>query len=245
MEQHELYELHAASSGPEPFLITPRNLAIAHWIARALPENSLPQPRLLEIGFGDANLSLTLCQQIRHCRVHGVDISAQRVERARALAHGEQLHERASFTTLDADRELASLGAASTDGVIAMDVLEHVFDVFAFVQQLARITRPQGLVLLRVPNVAYVKHRVALLRGKLPVTASWFGPREDLTAWRDTWGWDGGHLHYFTLATLRALLRSTGLQPLTWRDPGTKAEAARRIAPGLLLGNLCVLARRA
>jgi hypothetical protein len=76
------------------------------------------------------------------------------------------------------------------------------------------------------------------------VTSSWFGPKGDLSAWRAKWGWDGGHLHFFTLPMLRALLLEFGLRPLAWRDPGARFASLRQLSPSLLAGNLAVLAER-
>lgn len=200
--------------------------------------------QILEVGFGDANLTFTLAHKFPTARIHGVDVSSERVRQARALAASTETASRVQFSTLNADAGIASIEEHSKDLFVAVDVLEHVFDVFGFVQGASRTLKAGGLLLLRVPNIGYAKHRIALLRGQLPVTSSWFGPPNDLGSWRSTWGWDGGHLHYFTLDTLSALLKESGFDPIKWGDPGAKGERLRAFAPSLLLGNLGVLARR-
>jgi hypothetical protein len=62
--------------------------------------------------------------------------------------------------------------------------------------------------------------------------------------WRTKWGWDDGHLRYFTLQSLRDLLLGAGLFPLVFRESGARLARWRRFAPALLAGNLAVLARQ-
>jgi SAM-dependent methyltransferase len=88
------------------------------------------------------------------------------------------------------------------DAVTILMVLEHVFDPFFVVEELSRVTRTGGHLVINVPNIAFVRHRLTLLGGGLPVTSS-----------RDTWErreWDGGHIHNFTLARLEWLLEKFG-----------------------------------
>jgi SAM-dependent methyltransferase len=240
MQQRDLYELQAAQDAQTLAAPDARDREFASWLSEALERRRAGITRILELGCGKGGLSYALAQ-IPRVHVHGVDISATYV--ACAVAGAATLpHVR--FSVLDLDRELDRIEAASSEVVVSIDVLEHVFDVFGFVRHVARIACPGGLVLLRVPNLAYIRHRLGLARGKLPVTSSWFGPPGDLTAWRTTWGWDGGHLHCFTQATLERLLLDAGLRPLEWRDPGARFSHLRRIAPALLAGNLAVLAER-
>jgi 2-polyprenyl-3-methyl-5-hydroxy-6-metoxy-1,4-benzoquinol methylase len=242
MLQRQLYDLHAErdpqTGCDQPSSLAPRERELIEWLQEQLPVRD--QLQIVELGCGDGSLSLAM-ERALSAKVLGVDLAAANVERARQRAGNISNLE---FRELNLDSELASLASESADVVVGIDVLEHVFDVFGFAANVARILRPGGLAALRVPNIAYVKHRLSLLRGTLPVTSSWFGPSGDYTAWRTRWGWDGGHLHYFTLESLRALLLGAGLQPLGFRDPGARFARVRRFAPALLAGNLAVLARK-
>lgn len=250
MQQREFYEVQAGPETARPSDSSPipdaRDRGLASWLAqhvlrrRALLDAQARPLNIVELGCGDGSLSIALAS-LPQVQVLGVDIAKARIARAAAAAARLTA---VSFRVLDLDGELDALETGSADVVVSVDVLEHVFDVFSFVGQIARIVRPQGLVLLRVPNLAYIRHRLALAHGDLPITSSWFGPKNDLTAWRTKWGWDGGHLHNFTLPTLRALLTEFGLKPLDWRDPGARFSPIRRLAPSLLAGNLAVLAER-
>ena len=54
------------------------------------------------------------------------------------------------------------------DCVVASNVIEHIFDTDAFVEDLSRILRPGGRIILTTPNLAYWISRLRLLRGKTP-----------------------------------------------------------------------------
>jgi hypothetical protein len=95
-----------------------------------------------------------------------------------------------------------------------------------------------------VPNIAYIKHRIRLLRGMIPVTASWFETPEELTSWREQHGWDGGHLHLFTVPILYNLLESYGFQIEVCRDPGTRFQSLRNMLPTLLYANPLIVAKK-
>jgi hypothetical protein len=68
-----------------------------------------------------------------------------------------------------------------------------VFDPERVIEELKRVVRVGGQLVLSIANIAALPHRAALLFGRLPVTS------------RDP-GWDGGQLHYFTAAATRGLL---------------------------------------
>ncbi len=78
------------------------------------------------------------------------------------------------FLELNLDTQFERLANENYEIVVAIDVLEHVFDPFEFVRNCFRILKPGGWLFLRVPNIAYLKHRWEILRGALPVTSSYF-----------------------------------------------------------------------
>ncbi len=72
------------------------------------------------------------------------------------------------------------------DYTICLDVIEHVFDPVKLVDELFRVTKPEGDVIISTPNIRCYKHIISLVRGRFPKTS---GDQEH---------YDGGHLHYFT-----------------------------------------------
>jgi len=198
---------------------------------------------VLELSVGDGSLSSALARRFPSAGLTLVDISKAHLETAGAqVARFAKVAP--TLIEADLDREFERVPSTSFDAVIALDILEHVFDVFAFVAHCRRVLKPDGTLYLRVPNIAYAKHRIALAFGQLPVTSSWFGPPAQLGAWRDTYGWDGGHLHYFTHALLKKTLAEAGLVVRRTTDAGARFARLRELAPGLLCGNLFVVATR-
>jgi SAM-dependent methyltransferase len=88
----------------------------------------------------------------------------------------------------------APLAAGSFDAAIMWHVLEHTRDPRAQLRRLFELLRPGGVLGVRVPNIASLGARLA---GR-----SW------------PWMSPPGHLWYFSPATLPALLRACGFEPL-------------------------------
>ena len=110
------------------------------------------------------------------------------------------------------------------DAVIAMMVIEHLFDPFHSFQEVFRITRPGGRIFINLPNIGSIRCRLQLLRGQLPITSSidWFEKRE----------WDGNHLHYFTVSEVTRLAELVGLRLEKVFAVGN-ALALKRLRPSL------------
>lgn len=241
-----LYEGHAAShaqGAPRTERdFNKRDRAIVAWLERNV--GSRASVSIVELSVGDGGLSTAIAVTLPSARITGYDISEHIVEEARLNAGRWGISERIQYHVLNLDEGFHTLETSSADVVLAMDIMEHVFDVFGFIEHVCRILKPQGVLALRVPNIAYVRRRFELMLGKLPVTSSWFGTPGELSAWRERWGWDGGHLHYFTLEYLGKLFDSAGLEIREVADVGTRFEAVRKLVPTLLCGNLCVFAMR-
>ena len=233
MDQQNLYELSAAADGPRrdfaPALLA-RDRYVIDDLLRMASGRSL---RLVELSVGDGRTTLAMLSGIPHAHLTCAEISELRIEQLRTeIAADPSLSGRMpEFVACNLDTEFARFAADSYDAVVALDIMEHVLDVFGFVANCRRILKPGGRLYLRVPNIAYLKHRLDLLRGRLPVTASWFGPNGDLSAWRDKHGWDGGHLHLFTVPMLSQLLREADFEVASCNDAGARLAGLRSLWP--------------
>lgn len=248
MDQNELYELQVGhgctlkENNDEALL--GRDRFVVEYIALATSGSHTPI-RVAELSIGEGRLTRSLLRRFPGLQLHGLDISRSRIdfvlqtiEKVPSLDNSGM-----RFTECNFDKQFSLIEDAAYQVVIALDILEHVIDIFGFVENCRRILANGGLLFLRVPNIAYLRHRLALLIGGMPVTASWFGPKQDLTAWHKQHGWDGGHLHLFTVPMLYRLLEMFGFRVEVCRDPGTRLEALRNLAPNLLYSNPLIVAR--
>lgn len=96
--------------------------------------------------------------------------------------------------------EDARLPSRSFDVVTIIDVLEHVNTPSALLSDVARVLRFNGLVLVKVPNVRYVRAKHHLLRMIPGVVPDAFDARE--------------HLVHYSRDTLEQLLERSGLIPI-------------------------------
>jgi len=87
------------------------------------------------------------------------------------------------------------------DVIVAGDVLEHLPRPEVLLDSLRRLLKPDGVLLLSLPNVANVTVRLGLLFGRFH-----YAPRGIL---------DRTHLRFFTRATGRALLEESGYRVLS------------------------------
>jgi SAM-dependent methyltransferase len=117
------------------------------------------------------------------------------------------------------------------DCILCTSVLEHVVDVFGLVAELSRTLKPGGTCLLAVPNVAFFRHFLNLLRGRVPRT----GANE--VPFTEKQGWDGQHLHYFTHREVAWLFNRVGVQVTSvlrvGRYPRLKALCPRFLCSGV------------
>jgi SAM-dependent methyltransferase len=186
--------------------------------------------KILDVGCGIGSL---LAQSgDRYRELYGVDIVAARLEQARSRLQARFPGKRVVLVQHDVANPLP-FESGYFDAVCCVAVLDHVYDVHFSVSEMARVLRQGGELVLQVQNIAYLRHRLALLLGFLPAVGS-------VADWR-TYGWDGGHIHYFTLAAVKSLLRFYGLRVVRARGSGLGGRL-RGWWPSLLTGDIVVCA---
>lgn len=101
----------------------------------------------------------------------------------------------------------------SLDGASLVEVIEHVWPAEALVEELARVLRTGGWLVLTTPNVVHWTYRWRALTGHPPKQ-------------------EGYHRRFFTRATLRALLEAHGFRIEARASFGKQALATnlRRLA---------------
>jgi ubiquinone/menaquinone biosynthesis C-methylase UbiE len=181
---------------------------------------------MLDIGCGDGRL-VSRCSHWFD-RVIGLDVAAVRLRRAADSAAHRGLGN-VSYAAANVDTGLPILDA-SVDVATIVAVLGLIFDPLAALDELHRVLRPGGQLVLEVLNLAYLPRRVALVFGRLPRHST--AP-----------GWDGGHLHNFTQAALAEALVAHGFRVDRWTGSGVLAPM-RTWRPSLLTGNLIAVCRK-
>lgn len=68
----------------------------------------------------------------------------------------------------------------SFDIIYAGYVLEHIFDTDFILDECYRVLKPDGTLIISVPNIGYLLHRFELLFGKVP---SWYRNKEHIRLW--------------------------------------------------------------
>jgi len=150
----------------------------------------LPHHRVLEVGVGAGNVLDRVPTGLRF----GLDLSASLLRDARL-----RLASRA--TLLRGDAACLPFADDSFDRVLSSEVLEHLPDPGAAVGEIARVTRPGGIVVLSVPNERLIDGTKALLaRTHL---LRWLSSKDYRVPadMKDEW-----HLHEFDLEALRSVV---------------------------------------
>ncbi len=141
---------------------------------------------ILEIGCGEGALGAALKQR-QKCRVVGIEIDRDAAAKAR-----KRLDDVYCGDVL----EIISLIQQEFDWIVGGDIVEHLAEPWSFLADLRRIARPDGKLLLSIPNIANASVIADLLRGRFDDV--YMG----LTC--------AGHLRFFTRRTIEDMLAIAG-----------------------------------
>ena len=123
-------------------------------IAARVPQGA----RVLDLGCGDGAL-LDLLQRERGCTGYGVEIADGNV--LKCIRRGVDVIQ------LNLDEGLAMFDDASFDVVLQIDTLQHLRNAETMLMETARVGR---IGIVAFPNFGYWRNRLAVLRGRMPVT---------------------------------------------------------------------------
>lgn len=147
--------------------------------------------KVLEIGCATGYLSSKMKEH--GCSVVGIEIENEAAEVAR----------KAGIEVIGGDiedMEKLPMGKASFDVIVLADVLEHMKEPDITLKKLSGFLKPEGYIVVSLPNIGYWTMRLKHLFGKWDYT--------------ETGIMDSGHLRFFTLKTARKLLENSGFKVL-------------------------------
>ncbi|MDQ8701197.1 class I SAM-dependent methyltransferase [Streptomyces sp. LHD-70] len=177
-----------------------RSLRQARMLAAALGPARAAPAVVLDVGCGDGTAARTAAPLLAGHRVIGVDWSQDALRRART-----HLSDVVRGELTDGGLPLAS---GSADAVLFSEVVEHLVDPDSAMDELRRVLRPGGHLMLSTPNLAAWYNRALLLAGVQPVFSE--------VSLRGIHGRPGtevvGHLRLYTARALREFLTASGFR---------------------------------
>jgi 2-polyprenyl-3-methyl-5-hydroxy-6-metoxy-1,4-benzoquinol methylase len=179
------------------------NSTLVAMLANALHAGS---PRILDVGCGAGANLRALSERLPDAELFGIEPNAAAAKLAR---------ERARVFEVTLDQWLKDVDAGDAgkfDALVLSDVLEHLPDPFATLEQLVSAKAVAGAdFFVSVPNYAVWYNRLNTLRGRFRY--AWSGL------------YDRTHLRFFTRATFVELLERAGLRVLELRATPSLAQS--------------------
>ncbi|CCK30276.1 SAM-dependent methyltransferase [Streptomyces davaonensis JCM 4913] len=178
---------------------TPRSLRQARMLATAL--GTAHQATILDIGCGDGTAAAVAAPLLKGHRIIGVDWSQDALRRARTRLACQPVRGELTDGGLPFRSE-------SVDAVLFSEVIEHLVDPDAALDEIRRVLRPGGHLMLSTPNLAAWYNRALLLAGVQPVFSE--------VSLRGIHGRPGrevvGHLRLYTARALREFVAASGFE---------------------------------
>jgi 2-polyprenyl-3-methyl-5-hydroxy-6-metoxy-1,4-benzoquinol methylase len=222
-ERHESRRV-TTDSGPSPnyYQFEDINNAIIRLFRQAQQRDGKPGS-VLDLGCGRARLGLEV-ERLGYT-VTGIDNSPVACATART-----RISEVIELDFTKPDAVANTLKERQFDWIMAADVLEHTPDPKTTLSFYGRFLKPDGRLIVSLPNVAVWDNRLRLLFGRFD--------------YRSSGVMDGTHLRFFTFRTARELISAAGFTPLrTTSEPGLaraflpllKRFATRKAEPDAIL----------
>lgn len=163
---------------PDPF-------GVHYKIIQAVPENSF----VLDAGCASGYIAKAL--QLKNCIVDGIEINREDALQAKRFCN------RLITGNIEDNGIVKQIGNKKYDVIILADILEHLVFPEAVLDKMRERLKPEGIIILTIPNIAFVTNRIYHLLGNFDYT--------------QTGIMDKTHLRFFTKKTLYQLINDSGL----------------------------------
>ncbi|MBI5634139.1 MAG: glycosyltransferase [Nitrospirae bacterium] len=162
-------------------------------VVEALVKNRIPAGKVLEIGCAGGATGKSLKEKMAVDSYVGIELSEEAAQIARQHLDKVIVAD-IERTDLQNDHGLKH---GEFDLLVALDVLEHLYDPWGAMRELADFVRPGGHIVVSLPNIQNITVVQDLVKGK------W--------QYEDAGILDATHLRFFTLAESEKLIRGAGL----------------------------------
>jgi len=173
-------------------------------VMRLLNGLALKDRRLFELGCGNGSVAYELAGE--GWEVTGVDPSAEGIAQARRHYRNLDLHQGSAYDDLTEQYGQFPI-------ILSLEVVEHVYAPRQYARTLFNLLEPGGTAILSTPFHGYWKNLAMALSGKMD---------DHFTVL-----WDHGHIKFWSIKTLSALLTEAGFIDLQFERVGRIPPLAR------------------
>ena len=151
--------------------------------------------RVIDVGAGNGALCALFKAAAPDCHVAGVEYDAEGVAIARRQHPGISFHNQG---VQDDPAQVLALEGERFDAVVSTEVVEHLFSPHLLPRYAGGLLRDNGLLIITTPYHGYLKNLA------LSLVNGWDKHHTPL--------WHGGHIKFWSRATLTQLLESNGFE---------------------------------
>ena len=159
-------------------------------ILRHIPFTNGTRPAVLDVGCGQGALAGEIA--VRGYEVWGIEQDEFAVGRA-----AKRIDRVIQADLTDQGAVESDIGSKKFDQIVFSDVLEHVYDPLTVLRSYIGYLKPDGQVLISLPNVVNWHTRLAILFGRFN--------------YQDSGVMDRTHIRFFTFRTARQMVQAAGL----------------------------------
>ena len=158
---------------------------------------NIDEARCFELGCGNGAFAEQL--ETAGFVVTGVDSSSSGIELARDRLGSDRFHARSVYDDLATEFGRFPL-------VVSLEVIEHLVSPASFLSSVSSLLEDQGYLVISTPYHGYLKNLALALTNRFDFH------------WSPAW--EGGHIKFWSVRTLTALLESNGFEVLSVRRVG-------------------------